>query len=720
VHFSDPERLLAAYQKARADLLRERTAQGHWVGELASSALATATAVSALALVQRSPFKVQSLPKPSDLEPGTVNLEPLIQRGIDYLAAQQNADGGFGDTDLSHSNIATTMLVRAAFYLAREADSKEYHELLNRAQAYIITNGGITGLRARYGKDRTFAVPILTNCALAGLVEWSEVSPLPFELAAFPQSWYRFFRLPVVSYAIPALVAIGQARYFALPPRNPVVRALRRATIGRTLEVLRQMQPDSGGYLEAVPLTSFVIMSLAGTGRANHAIAQRGVKFLLDTMRPDGSWPIDTNLATWVTTLAVNAIHSSECRSQRSAAASPAKSKVPSTEYRVLGTENDMPSARGPEPGPDIEAHGPTALSLQTERLINWLLSCQHIKRHPFTGADPGGWGWSDLSGAVPDVDDTAGALLALATFAPPHRFDPAEPHGPGVHGRAYGRVLHGILWLLKLQNRDGGWPTFCRGWGRLPFDRSSPDLTAHALRAIVAWLPTNSHSPGGRRYLERRINRGLRYLAKAQRPDGSWVPLWFGNQDHPAEENPVYGTARVLLAYRDLSRMADQAPVRGVRWLIANQNSDGGWGAASPKYQSASPNVELHFDEGDVSGAMTDNRATVLNPTAACGSSIEETAWALEGMLAGLDNRMLAADNSLQTAIRQGVDWLMRSVEDGLHCQPAPVGFYFAKLWYYEMLYPLIFTVSALSQVVERLGLVEGNSTIAKTDLGG
>jgi hypothetical protein len=34
------------------------------------------------------------------------------------------------------------------------------------------------------------------------------------------------------------------------------------------------------------------------------------------------------------------------------------------------------------------------------------------------------------------------------------------------------------------------------------------------------------------------------------QRADGSWVPLWFGNQDHPAEENPVYGTAKVLLAY--------------------------------------------------------------------------------------------------------------------------------------------------------------------------
>ena len=47
--------------------------------------------------------------------------------------------------------------------------------------------------------------------------------------------------------------------------------------------------------------------------------------------------------------------------------------------------------------------------------------------------------------------------------------------------------VDRGVKWLLDLQNRDGGWPTFCRGWGKLPFDRSGADLTAHALRAIEA-----------------------------------------------------------------------------------------------------------------------------------------------------------------------------------------------------------------------------------------
>ncbi len=49
---------------------------------------------------------------------------------------------------------------------------------------------------------------------------------------------------------------------------------------------------------------------------------------------------------------------------------------------------------------------------------LDWLLDCQHRVRHPFTGADPGGWGWTDLSGAVPDADDTAGALLACQALA--------------------------------------------------------------------------------------------------------------------------------------------------------------------------------------------------------------------------------------------------------------------------------------------------------------
>ena len=85
-------------------------------------------------------------------------------------------------------------------------------------------------------------------------------------------------------------------------------RVLRNAAREKTLQVLEQIQPSNGGFLEATPLTSFVTMSLAGCGLADHPVARKGIEFLHASVRADGSWPIDTHLATWVTTLSVNAL----------------------------------------------------------------------------------------------------------------------------------------------------------------------------------------------------------------------------------------------------------------------------------------------------------------------------------------------------------------------------------------------------------------------------
>src|SRR4029078_7639813 len=85
-----------------------------------------------------------------------------------------------------------------------------------------------------------------------------------------------------------------------------------------------------------------------------------------------------------------------------------------------------------------------------------------------------------DLPVCVQYDDDPPGAILAFVNYqkCKSVSFVPAQLAVSG---------LNGLHWLNTLQNRDGGWPTFCRGWGHLPFDRSGPDLTAHALRAIRA-----------------------------------------------------------------------------------------------------------------------------------------------------------------------------------------------------------------------------------------
>ena len=49
---------------------------------------------------------------------------------------------------------------------------------------------------------------------------------------------------------------------------------------------------------------------------------------------------------------------------------------------------------------------------------LDWLLGQQYRDVHPYTNADPGGWAWTDLSGGVPDADDTPGAVLAFARGA--------------------------------------------------------------------------------------------------------------------------------------------------------------------------------------------------------------------------------------------------------------------------------------------------------------
>ena len=57
--------------------------------------------------------------------------------------------------------------------------------------------------------------------------------------------------------------------------------------------------------------------------------------------------------------------------------------------------------------------------------------------------------------------------------------------------------------------------------------------------------------------------------------------------------------------------------------------------------------------------------------------------------------------DAAEQWGLDRGIEWLIGRVESGRHREPSPIGFYFAKLWYYEQLYPLLFTVAELGQAV-------------------
>ena len=579
----------------QTSLLAQFSRERPWTGHLSSSAVSTAVAVFALHRVN----------------PGLY--QPQIQRGLDWLERTANSDGGWGDSPESPVNLTATLLVWFAIMGCRNEPSDASGDTgVHPCESWLTRQlGGLTpdaiarGVTARYGGDRTFAAPILTMAALAGCLgadddAWARVPPLPFELAALPAQWFRRLELTVVSYALPALIAVGLVRHHYHPSPFPPLRALRNRLTKRLLDIALSMQPENGGYEEAPPLTSFVIMSLASAGHGDHAIVHRGVAFILASQRPDGSWPIDSDLATWVTVQSVLA----------------------------LSRDPDSPILT-----PDRRAV-----------IRDWLLSQQHTAEHPLTFGAPGGWGWTDLPGAMPDADDTSGVLLAL--------------HSLGEHdSRVMGAVEQGLRWLLDLQNRDGGIPTFARGWGRLPFDRSCPDISAHTLHAFLLWR-ASMPSPLQAR-LQNGIRHLLRYLRKSQTSSGSWIPLWFGTQRVSDELNPTYGTARTVDALREAQRLGSTGLETMLRRacddLIKAQHPEGGWG-----------------------------------PCAGAAPSIEETSVALSAL----------ADSAAPATLAKGVEWLVQTSSGGRDTPASPIGLYFARLWYAEALYPLIFSIHALNTI--------------------
>jgi squalene-hopene/tetraprenyl-beta-curcumene cyclase len=579
-------------------LLQKRNASGYWEGRLSSSALGVAVAITALHFYDAA-----------------LNASE-ISSGVNWLETNINTDGGFGDSPGSMSNVSTSLLCYSAVKVC-SSDGRGNSLLLKigdylRSQNIDVHSGQlIRAILDFYQADRTFSVPILTMCAFCnvpGKEAFDSIPQLPFELSLLPRSFYRMLNLSVVSYAIPALIAVGIAIFKFKKRKNPLMRWIREASVKKSLALLRQIQPESGGYLEAIPLTAFVCLCLIESGFRDLEVVRDGMNFLKRTHRADGSWPIDIDLSTWVTTLAVKSLRGN--------------------------LDNVL-------------------LPAEKQQITNHLLAVQNKQIHPFNGTAPGGWGWTSHSGSVPDGDDTPGAILALLAL---------NRECPEVVQEA---VLLGVDWLRKLQNNDGGFPTFSRGWGKLPFDQSCSDLTGHAILALAKTAHVFGGSIGQNQLssIRKSFVRSVVYLKKHQEKSGFWLPLWFGNQQTADHTNPVYGTARVT-AYlnetlktavgKEYSVIVKQMVDCGCRYLASVQNQDGSWGGA-----------------GNISGSM------------------EETALAVTALM----------PNGFQEECSSGLNWLAEKTKsDGIVA--SPIGLYFASLWYDEELYPLTAYLECLSAI--------------------
>jgi len=598
----NPNTIHKQFEELSSRLLQKRNDAGYWDGRLSSSALGVAVAITALHFYDAQGNAYE------------------ITAGLNWMQNNANADGGFGDSPESISNVSTSLLCYSAVKVCNKPDQND--RLLHRIGDYLRSQNIevnseklIQSILDFYKTDRTFSVPILTMCALCGVPgreAFDSIPQLPFELSLLPRSFYSMLNLSVVSYAIPALVAVGITIFKFKKRKNPLMRLIRKASITKSLVLLRKIQPQSGGYLEAIPLTAFVCLCLVESGYRDLEIVRDGIAFLKRTQREDGSWPIDIDLSTWVTTLAVKSLR------------------------------NNVDAI--------LDQNG-------KQQIANHLLSIQNKVEHPFNGTPHGGWGWTSHSGSVPDGDDTPGVLLALIAL---------NRENPELIRR---QVMSGCKWLLQLQNNDGGFPTFSRGWGKLPFDQSCLDLTGHSILALAktAYFLGDSLGKEQRKQIQKSVVRAIIYLERQQHLTGYWLPLWFGNQYTTDHSNPVYGTARVVAYLNETldSQIGKEYHVilklmidRGCHYLISAQNQDGSWG-------------------GDIN----------------IKGSIEETSLAVTALIR----------NGYQKECASGINWLSEKTKsDGLIT--SPIGLYFASLWYSEELYPVTAYLECLSATIESI----------------
>ena len=239
--------------------------EGFWTGELSSSALGVAVAVAAL--------HFDSSNKNSN----------EISKGLQWLKNNINTDGSFGDTPESPGNISTTLLVYAAVNLYGDKDKslqelqKQMADYLQKNSIDVTSNQVAEIILAHYKKDYTFSVPILTMSALCGIPEkdaFKNIPQLPFELSLLPRNFYKMLNLSVVSYAIPALVAVGIV-IFKNKKSNGFARWVRNKSVNKSLSLLQKLIPESGGFLEAIPLTAFVLLSLIGAGYSDLNVVKK-------------------------------------------------------------------------------------------------------------------------------------------------------------------------------------------------------------------------------------------------------------------------------------------------------------------------------------------------------------------------------------------------------------------------------------------------------------
>jgi squalene-hopene/tetraprenyl-beta-curcumene cyclase len=525
--------------RAAEALARQQHADGHFVFRLEADATIPAEYVL--------------------LEHYLDRIDPALENKIGvYLRAIQGAHGGWplfhdGAFDLSAS-------VKAYFALKAIGDPPQAPHMV-RARGAILAAGGAE-------RSNVFT---RAQLALFGQVPWRAVPVMPLEIMHLPL-WFPF-HLSKVSYwsrtVIVPLLVLMALRPMARNPRNVTVRELFCTPPAEVRDWIRGPYRSAwwGRFFKGVDSLLRVVQP-AFPRRGRQRAIDKAVRFVVERLNGDdglgGIYPAIANSVMMFDALG----YPPDC---------PHAVTSWHAVRKLLVVERDLAWCQpclSPIWDTGLAGHAMAEAGAETDTACEWLCERQILDvvgdwsvRRP--GLRPGGWAFQYANPHYPDVDDTAVVGMLL------HR------NGDPAYTEAIARARE---WIIGMQSSDGGWGAFEPEnthlyLNNIPFadhgallDPPTADVTARC----VSFLSQIGMAPD-----EPVLARAIAFLRREQEAEGSWFGRWGTNY--------IYGTWSVLCAFNAAGIGADDPAVRrAVAWLLSVQRDDGGWGEDEETYRDA------------------------------------------------------------------------------------------------------------------------------------
>ena len=482
-----------------------------------------------------------------------------------WIRSQLRDDGTWSNFYDGSPELSTTTEAYVALRIAGDsADAKH----MKNIREFILDSGGLESTR------------IFTRIWMSLFGEWdyADLPTLRPEMMYLP-GWVPFNIYNFACWARQTIVPI--LILGALKPVHPVlsfnVDELRTGKV--PLERQKKKLITRQGRLQKLDKAASIVGKVSPKFVERHAI-KKAEQWILDRQEADGSW--GGIYGPWVFSIlalsslgygvdhpiikkAIEGLDVFTIRKGDVRRLECCQSPIWDTALSIVA----LVDAKVPCDDKDLIKAGKWLLNKENKSYGDWSKKRPRLK--------PGGWAFEYHNSNYPDVDDTAEVVLALDRLR--SGFDKNNKKEKELDKEIVDAINRAVAWVEGMQCRDGGYGAFDVNNDKtlindLPFcdfgsvlDPPTEDVTAHTIE-MLTYLKRDSNY----KVDQARFDKSLKWLLKQQKADGSWYGRWGCNY--------IYGAGAVIPALIDAGIDKTHKSITAtVEWLLKVQNPDGGWG---------------------------------------------------------------------------------------------------------------------------------------------